>query len=152
MRRLINYLNSRIRFKIILPFAILTLMVSITGVYFSTRLVSASLDERFTRQLIEAASVAADGLAEREQLRLSVLRAIAFTEGIDEAILTDDRARLESIVFPHVANNNIGRVEVINADGLQLLEIRRPPGAKAVEDYSKTSSHAQITLPIVDKV
>ena len=152
MRRLINYLNSRIRFKIILPFAILTLMVSIAGVYFSVRLVSDSLDERFTRQLIEAASVAADVLTQREQLHLSVLRAIAFTEGIDEAILADDRARLESIVFPHVINNNIGRVEVINADGLQLLEIRRPPGTKAVEDYSRTENHAQIRLPIVDKV
>ena len=84
-------------------------MVSITGAYLSTSLVSDSLEERFTGQLIEAASVAADGLGQREQLHLSTFRAIAFTEGIDEAILTNNRERIETLVFPHIANNNIGQ-------------------------------------------
>jgi hypothetical protein len=60
VRHLITYFNSRIRFKIILPFALLTLMVAVTGTYLSTRLVADSLEERFTRQLIDTGSAVAD--------------------------------------------------------------------------------------------
>ncbi len=138
VRRFLTFFNSRIRFKIILPFALLTLMVAVTGIYLSTRLVAGSLEERFARQLIESGSVAADGLAQREQLHLSALRAIAFTEGIDEAILAGDREKLQTLLFPLVANYNVDRVDVIDADGLQLLEIHRPSGTSAVEDYIST--------------
>ncbi|MBI1879842.1 MAG: hypothetical protein HYR94_16750, partial [Chloroflexi bacterium] len=135
LRRLLTFFNSRIRFKIILPYALLTLMVAITGVYLSTSLVAGSLEERFTRQLIEAGSAVGDGLARREQTHLSQLNAIAFTEGIDEAILADDRDKVKALVFPLVINNNIDRVDIVNIDGLQLLEIHHPIGATAVEDY-----------------
>jgi signal transduction histidine kinase/HAMP domain-containing protein len=152
-RRLITYFNSRIRFKIILPYALLTLMVAIIGVYLSTRLVADSLVERFTRQLIEAGSTVADGLAQREQLHLSHYNAIAFTEGIDEAILTDDRAEVESLVFPlTVNNNNIDRVDIVNMEGLQLLEIHRPPGTSTVGDYTRSHGADLSDWPTVQKV
>ncbi len=139
VRQLVTYFNSRIRFKIILPFALLTLIVAITGTYLSTRLVAGSLEERFARQLVEAGSVAAEGLVQREQLHLSALRAIAFTEGIDEAILAGDRDKLQSLLFPLVANYGVDRVDVVSVAGLQLLEIHRPPGTNTVEDYATTN-------------
>lgn len=155
MRRLVNYFNSRIRFKIILPFALLTLMVAVTGIYLSTRLVAGSLEERFTRQLIESGSVAADALAQRERLHLSTLRAIAFTEGIDEAILAQDQEKLRTLLFPLVANYDVDRVDVVNAAGFQLVEINRPPGTNDVEDYIATDG-ADLRdwpiWPIVQKV
>jgi len=155
LRRIIAFFTSRIWFKIILPFVLLTLMVAVIGIYLSTRLVSGSLEERFTRQLVEAGSVAADGLAQREQLHLAALRAIAFTEGIDQAILDGDRERLQALLFPLVANYNVDRVDVVSADGLQLLEIRRPRGAGAVEDYSATAGanlRSWTVWPTVEKV
>lgn len=127
-------------------------MVSAIGVYLSTRLVSDSLDERFTRQLFEAASVAADSIAQREDLHLSTYRSIAFSEGIDEAILNNNRESLEAIAFPHVVNNRIGQLHIINNDGLQLLVIGRSPGSNAVEDYGRTGGTKYIDLPIVQKV
>ena len=155
LRRIVAFFASRIWFKIILPFVLLTLMVAVIGIYLSTRLVSGSLEERFTRQLVEAGSVAADGLAQREQLHLSALRAIAFTEGIDQAILDGDRERLQTLLFPLVANYNVDRVDVVSADGLQLLEIRRPRGTGAVEDYSATAGanlKSWTVWPTVQKV
>jgi signal transduction histidine kinase/methyl-accepting chemotaxis protein len=152
MRQLITYFNSRIRFKIILPFALLTLMVAVTGTYLSTRLVADSLEERFTRQLIDTGSAVADGLAQREQLHLSTSRVIAFTEGIDEAILAGDQAQLQSLLFPLVANDNIDRVDVVDTDGFQLLTIYRPPGTSDVEDYRTRSGANLKDWPIVDKV
>ena len=127
-------------------------MVAITGVYLSTRLVSESLEERFTRQLIESASVAADSLAQREEVHLSTFRTIAFTEGIADSINASDYEKLVTLVFPNVANSNIGRVDIVDADGNQLLEIRRPPGSKVVEDYTQSRGADLADLPVVQKV
>lgn len=154
-RRFLNYLNSRIRFKIILPFALLTLMVAIIGIYLSTRLIAGSLEERFTRQLFEASSVANEGLAQREKLHLQALRTIAFTEGIDEAILAGNREKLQTLLFPLVANYGVDRVDVVRAEGIQLLGIYRPPSTSDVEDYA-ASDGADLrdwaAWPVVQKV
>lgn len=152
MQRFINYFNSRIRFKIILPYALLTLMVAIIGVYLSTSLVAGSLQERFTRQLIEAGSVVADGLARREQAHLSGLNAIAFTEGIDAAILNNDRGKIQALVFPLVVTNNLDRVDVVSLEGQQLLEIHRPPGATNVEAYTTSAGQDLSDWTLVQKV
>ncbi len=127
-------------------------MVAVTGVYLSTRLVSGSLEERFDRQLAEAAAVAVDGLAQREQLHLSTFRTIAFTEGLDEAIRAGDHEQLVGLIFPHVVNNRIGRVDIVDANGVQLLEIVRPPGSKAVEDYTRSHGANLANMLIVQKV
>ncbi len=152
LRRLVTYFNSRIRFKIILPYALLTLMVAIIGVYLSTRLVAGSLQERFTRQMIEAGSVVADGLARREQAHLSGLNVIAFTEGIEQATLEGDRAKLRTLVFPLVVTNNLDRVDLVDLEGRQLLEIHRPPGSTNVEDYTTSAGTDLSDWPIVEKV
>ena len=138
IRRLIKYFDSRIRFKVIFPFAILTLAVAIIGAFLSTRLISASLEERFTRQLIEAASVTADILAQREDEQVEKVRTIAFTEGIDEVVLAGDRDGLEAILFPIVGNQGIHRVDILDARGKQLVSIHRPPGTRKIEDYMST--------------
>ncbi len=152
IRQALTYFGSHIRFKIILPYALLTLMVAITGIYLSTRLVAGSLEERFTRQLGEAWSAVADGLYQRELSHLSKLNTIAFTEGIDEAILAGDREKLQTLVFPVVVNNNIDRVDIVNGDGFQLLEIHRPPGTSDVEAYTTTYGMDLGDWPIVQKV
>jgi hypothetical protein len=152
LRRPVTFFNSRIRFKIILPYAFLTLMVAITGVYLSTRLVAGSLDERFTRQLIEAGSAVADDLAQREQTHLSHLNAIAYTDGIDEAILANDGDKLKALVFPLAINNNIDRVDIVNLEGMQLLEINHPVGKNAVEDYTTSAGADLSRWPAVQRV
>ncbi len=155
VRRFISYLNSHIRFKIILPFAILTLVVAITGVYLSVRLVAGPLEQRFEGELIEAGRVVANGIAQREQLHLSALRTIAFTEGIDQALINGDREQLQTWVFPIVANSSINRVDVISADGRHLLAIYRPPGTSTVGDYTAIDETELVdwsNWPIVQKV
>jgi signal transduction histidine kinase/HAMP domain-containing protein len=134
-QRFFNYFDSRIRFKVIFPFAILTLTVAIIGAFLSTRLISGSLEERFTRQLVEAASIATDVLAQRETEQVEKLRRIAFTEGLDRAVVSGDREALELLLFPIVGNERIHRVDILDAQGRQLLSMRRPPGSRKVEDY-----------------
>ncbi len=155
LRQLLNFFNSRIRFKIILPYAVLTIMVAMIGVYLSTRLIASSLDERFTRQLIEAGSSVADSLAQREQAHLSQLNAIIFTEGVSEAIMANDRSKLQTLIFPLVVvnnNKNLDRVDIVNLTGQQLLEIHHPPGADTVEDYTISHGADLSGWPVVQKV
>lgn len=139
IRRIVSYLNSHIRFKIILPFALLTLMVAVTGTFLSTRLVAGSLEERFTRQLIDSWRAASDGLTQRERFHLQVLRAIIFTEGIDAAILEGDQEKIYRLLFPLMVNYDVDRIDVVNSDGIQLLEMLAPAGAAGVQDYTVTN-------------
>jgi HAMP domain-containing protein len=135
--RFFGYFNSHIRFKIILPFAFLTIMVAIAGIYLTTRLIAGSLEERFTRQLLDTGEAANDGLFQQEQLHLQALRSIAFTTGIDEAVPTGDHVRLQELLFPLVVNYGVDRVDIVRSDGVHLLGYHRKPGTDTV-DYMKS--------------
>ncbi len=155
IRRFFGYFNSHIRFKIILPFALLTIMVAITGIYLTTQLIAGSLEERFTRQLLDTGIAAEKGLFQREQLHLQTLRSMAFTEGIDEAMLAGNQERLQSLLFPLVANYGVDRVDIVSSDGVQLLGIHRPPGTDTVEAYTISGGDNVVewpAWPVVQKV
>jgi hypothetical protein len=77
-----------IRFKVILPYLLLTLIVAITGAYVVTRLVSSSLSERLSNQLLEAGHVISDSMARQEMKHLQAARLIAYTRGLGEALRT----------------------------------------------------------------
>ena len=143
-----NYLKSHIRFKIILPYAILTLLVAVAGVYLSVSLVTEPLEERFRGELIETGRVVANGVAQKEEQLLSILRSVAFTEGIDDAILAQDRDKLTDLVFPIVVNSSVARVDVIDLEGRQLVSIHRPPGTASVKDYKTTAGADPMSWPI----
>ena len=69
-----------IRFKVILPYLLLTLIVAVTGAYIVTRLVSSSLNERLTNQLVEAGRVISDTMARQEVRQLESARLVAYTQ------------------------------------------------------------------------
>ncbi|MBV5350184.1 hypothetical protein JZU71_03275 [bacterium] len=46
-----------IRLKVILPYLLLTVLVSVIGVYVVTRLVASTVEERLKNQLLEAGRV-----------------------------------------------------------------------------------------------
>ncbi len=151
-RRLWDFLGSRIQFKIILPFAVLTLMVAVVGTYLSTTLVSDSLEERFDRQLADSAVGVTDALFQREQFHLAELRTMAFTEGIDQAIASNDFDQLQAILFPIIFNDELDRVDVVGLNGKQLISIRRPPGATSREAYEVSQGADMTDWPTVGKV
>ena len=75
-----------IRFKVILPYLLLTLIVAVTGVYVVTSLVSNSLQERLTNQLLEAGRVISDDFARQEMTHIETARVVAYTVGLAEAL------------------------------------------------------------------
>jgi putative nucleotidyltransferase with HDIG domain len=115
------YPARHLRWKIIAPYAALTIVLAVAGTYLVTRLVGGSLDERFNNQLVEAGRVAQDALVRRERKHLEAVRSVAFTDGVAEATAAGDRAALATIVEPILANAGIERAEIVDARGRRIF-------------------------------
>lgn len=119
--------RTRLQTKLIVPYAVLTLLTAMVGIYVITRLVTSSVRERFVNQLFEASRVAADGIVRRERNHLADLRLMAFTEGVPEALAARDPARLQQLLWPLVLNNSIDAVTAVGLDGREVLSLARDP-------------------------
>ena len=87
-----NYFSSSIRNKIIIPYALLTLVLAVLGVFTVTRLVAGSFEDRLKNQLLETGRLVSDEVVNRESARLEVQRAVANTEGVANALVDRDFA------------------------------------------------------------
>jgi signal transduction histidine kinase len=118
-----------IRFKVIFPYLILTIVVAITGVYVVTRLVASSLSERLTNQLLEAGRVVSDDIARQELSHVDTARIIAFTSGLAEAVQSGDRAAAQNLAQPAAAGLGIENLILVNEQGQEILHlIKKPAG------------------------
>ena len=79
-------LDTSIGTKIVLPYLLLTLAVAGVGAFIVVRLTTASLQERFNNQLIDAGRVVSESMVDYELERLEVLRTVAATDGVAESL------------------------------------------------------------------
>ncbi len=114
----------RIRWKIVLPYAFLTIVLATAGSYLAARVVTGSLTERFDNQLAEAGRVVADAVVRKEREHLETVRAVAFTEGVAEAIKAGDGKTLKNLVKPIAVNAAVERLEVLDRNGQRLKTLR----------------------------
>lgn len=112
-----------LRAQFILPYAALTAVTAVVGLYVVTQLLVGSIQERFINQLGEASRVAADGVVRRERLHLETLRRLTFTVGVAPAIQADDVDTLQEILGPQILNDRIDALTVVNADGQEVLSL-----------------------------
>jgi putative nucleotidyltransferase with HDIG domain len=117
--------TRHVRWKIILPFVGLSLLVSLAGTYLTTSVISGSMRERFENQLIEASRVTADSFVLRERKHLESLRAMSFTNGVARAAADGDTATLERLMQPLIVNGGVDRAEVVDTQGRLLYGARR---------------------------
>ncbi|MCH8339347.1 MAG: HAMP domain-containing protein [Chloroflexi bacterium] len=128
LNRLIGVFAS-LRAKLIVPYVILTLLIAMVGVYVITRLVTSSLSERFTNQLLEASRVAGDGIVRKERTHLEDLRLMAFTEGVPEALVARDPQALQDLLFPIALNSGIQATTVVDLTGTEIITLARQPSS-----------------------
>jgi signal transduction histidine kinase len=112
-----------IRFKVILPYLLLTLIVAVTGAYIVTHLVSSSLSERLTNQLVEAGRVVSDTMARQEVKHLEDARIIAFTRGLGDAVQVGDIEQVKALAMPAAGGSNIESLMVFDAEGREVLHL-----------------------------
>ena len=121
---LLTWPFRHIRWKIIFPYAVLTTLLAAVGSYLAADLVTGSLSERFDNQLVESARVTGDAVVQKERFHLEGVRTVSFTEGVAEAVTSEDATQLQRLVEPIAANKSLERVEVLGPDGARLLGLR----------------------------
>jgi signal transduction histidine kinase len=132
-----------IRLKVILPYLLLTLVVAVTGVYVVTRLVSNSLSERLTNQLLEAGRVVSDGIARQEIKHLEVARIVAYTRGLAEAMDAGDAQGVGNLAKPIAAGLDAENLIIINTQGKELLHLIKKPD-QTIEEITKQIGAANL--------
>ena len=112
-----------IRFKVILPYLLLTIIVAVTGAYVVTRLVSGSLSERLSNQLIEAGHVVSDMMARQEIKHLEAARLIAFTRGVGTAVMAGEPDQVSELAVPAAGGLNVESLMIFDAQGREALHL-----------------------------
>ena len=112
-----------IRFKVILPYLLLTIIVAMTGAYVVTRLVSGSLSERLSNQLIEAGHVVSDMMARQEIKHLEAARLIAFTRGVGTAVMAGEPDQVSELAVPAAGGLNVESLMIFDAQGREALHL-----------------------------
>jgi signal transduction histidine kinase len=112
-----------IRFKVIFPYLLLTLVVAVTGVYVVTRLVANSLTERLTNQLLEAGRVISDDMARQEIRHVESARIVAFTRGLAEAMARGDSDEVAALAEPISFGLGIENLILIDVQGREVLHL-----------------------------
>jgi len=138
-----------IRFKVILPYLLLTLIVAVTGAYVVTRLVSKSLGERLSNQLLEAGRVVSDAMTRQEIKQLESARLVAYTRGLGEALRDNDTEQLAALATPTLGGTAIESMVIFNAQGLETFHLIKQPDGSLM----KVSQMGQASpFPMVGKL
>jgi signal transduction histidine kinase len=138
-----------IRFKVILPYLLLTLIVAVTGAYVVTRLVSNSLSERLSNQLLEAGRVVSDTMARQEIKQLDAARLVAFTRGLSEALSQGNREEAVRLAKPAAGGLDVENLLVFDAQGNESFHFIKQSDGSLME-VSQPGSLS--TLSIVQKL
>lgn len=138
-----------IRFKVILPYLLLTLIVAVTGAFVVIRLVSNSLSERLSNQLLEAGRVVSDTMARQEIKHLEAARMVAFTRGLGDAIQAKDAGQVALLAVPAAGGLNVESLMIFDVDGYELIHLIKQSDS-TIMDVSQSGRPAD--LPIVRQI
>ena len=114
-----------IRLKVALPFVLLTVVVFMIAVYVVTRLVTGTLTERLTNQLLESGRVVSDSFVRQEGVHVNEALRIVYTTGLAEAVLDEDRETLMRLVEPAFGGGTIENVILVSPQGTEVLHLIR---------------------------
>jgi signal transduction histidine kinase len=127
-RRLQNFLSlPSLQSKLIVPYTLLSLIMTVVGIFILTRLVTSSVRERFLNQLYEASRVASDGIVLQEKDHLESLRVMSYTSGVAHALINQDTDELEDLLLPLAMNNQVEIITVIDTNGIEMFTLGLDP-------------------------
>ena len=138
-----------IRFKVILPYLLLTLLVAVTGAFVVTRLVASSLEERLANQLLEAGRVVSDTMARQEIDHVQSARLVAYVRGLGEALKDGDDEQVVLLAKPVAGGLNVESVIVYDGQGRETLHVLKQSDGSLL-DVSQRGN--KTTFLIVDEL
>lgn len=145
-------LRLGLRLKITLPYVGLSFLLAMAGALLVTQLVVDSVQERFINQLLETGRLAADRMVEIEQESLATLRAVAYTQGVSQALVDGDAEVARALIYPIAVNNRSDAIEVLDRHGAALLSLRHQRDGLATDYESTRGADLYASWPFVRRV
>lgn len=132
--RAFNKLPLNIKEKVTIPYLFLAIILLFGAAYVVTQVVFDTVEERFTNQLIESGNLATSRMVEEEDQMLRVLRLLAYTTGIPDALAHNDPETLRTLSFGIIVNHQQESVEFLDKDGARILSVSHRLDGN-IEDY-----------------
>ncbi|RRR65446.1 MAG: HAMP domain-containing protein [Candidatus Viridilinea halotolerans] len=166
MKKLWKWFNSQLRYQIVMPFLILTTVVTVVGGLLVLYFLAQSLNERIDNQLATITRAANDAVVTQEDANLQFLRQIAFSPGIPEsnipstgqALARNDRQGFAASIDPYFrltrtqANiRSIDRLIAFNQSGQTIVDFEYPSGV-ITNNYVANESFDARAIPFVDYI
>lgn len=129
-----NNLPLNIKEKVTLPYLLLGVILVIGAAFVVTRVVFDTIEERFTNQLLEAGILASERMVVEEDQMLKVLRLLAYSEGVPEALKRNDPEKLRELTFGNIVNNRQSAVVFLDLQGNLILSTYHITGGN-IEEY-----------------
>jgi putative nucleotidyltransferase with HDIG domain len=141
-----------IRYKIIVPFAVLLVFVGIIGSAVATARLTDAAAAEFDANLLHSSLLANQTVAQIEAARLAELRVATDTVGVPESLAAGDIAGLTQLLMPIAANPTTASIQlrVLDRNGKEVLRIHGTRTGLAIVDVTEGSAFA--AEPIVLKV
>jgi putative nucleotidyltransferase with HDIG domain len=143
-----------IRYKIILPFAVLLIFVGVIGTAVATARLTDAAHAQFDANLLHTSLVANQSMAQIEAARMADLRQATDTVGVPEALASGDLKGLVRLMTPIAANIKPTvatiQVRVLDSRGMEVLRVAST--ALGVGAVDVTDARAFTTEPAVIKV
>ena len=130
----LNNLPLNIKQKLTLPYLVLGLLLIVGAAFVVTRVVFDTIEERFTNQLLEAGILASERMVVEENQMLKVLRLLAFSEGVPEALKNADPERLRELTIGNIINNRQPAAIFLDKEGKLILSAYHVKGGN-IEEY-----------------
>src|ERR1700730_15589521 len=141
-----------IRYKIILPFAVLLVFVGVIGSGVATARLTDAAAAKFDADLLHSSLLANQSVAQMEAARLADLRLATDTVGVPESLAASDIAGLTRLLTPIAGNVTTASIQlrVLDANGREVLRIQGSRGSSGPVAVTNPSEFA--TEPAVVKV
>src|SRR2546429_9370656 len=133
-----------IRYKIILPFAVLLVFVGVIGSGVATARLTDAAAAKFDADLLHNSLLANQSVAQIEAARLADLRLATDTVGVPESLAGNDLDGLAQLLTPVAANVTTARIQlrVLDFHGTELLRIEAPRNGPSRVDVTNAAEFA----------
>ena len=138
-----------IRYKIVLPFAVLLVFVGVVGTGVATARLTSAASAEFDGKLLDSSVVANQTLTQLESERVAELRAASDTVGVPEAIAAADRSALSRFLTPIAANAQPVNIviQVLDRSGKDLVSVHGSPGGPSTAPiFGEGADFAQVPV------
>jgi len=135
LSRLSTIFSDHIAGKIIVPYLVLVFGVAVLATHATINLIAGSLEDEFREELVSAGRAANEAMVVVESRQLSIVRQMAFTVGVPEALRARDEEALRRLLGPLAINAHVQFVDLYAEDGAHVVSLRSADVADRATDY-----------------